>query len=82
MLVRAQRSGKPEVFDAHHSRLRKELASMFDAMQLDGVMYCRASNLVVGSFYDEQFELRQIARLPTFYRSQHSAPSRLTIPKI
>lgn len=82
ILIRAQRSKNPEILDAHHNKLGKELTLMFNAMHINGVLSHQASNLILGSHYDTRFEIRNMTYLPMFYRTKGYRPSRLTVARL
>ncbi len=82
VLIRAQRSQKPEILDAHHEKLGKQLILLFNAMHLGGVLSYRTSSLILGSHRGTGFEIRQMAKLPMFYHTKGYRRSRLTAKRI
>jgi hypothetical protein len=82
VLICAQRSKNPEILDAHHKKLGNKLSLFFNTMHLDGVLGYQVSNLILGSYYDNRFEIRQMSKLPMFYRTKGYRASRLTVRRL
>ena len=82
ILICAKRSNNPEILDAQHARLRENLHLFFNAIHLTGILGYKVSNLILGSYYDNRSEIRQMAKLPMFYRTKGYKPSRLTLRRL
>lgn len=79
VLICSEKSDNPEILDAHHNNLGNKLTQFFNVLQLDGVLEYCVSNLILGSFYDERFEIRQMAKLPLFFRTKDYTPLPLSV---
>jgi hypothetical protein len=82
VFIFAEKSDNPEILDAHHNSLGNILSQFFNVLQLDGVLEYKVSNLILGSYYDKRSEIRQMAKLPLFYRTKGYTPLPLNVKKL
>jgi hypothetical protein len=82
VFLTAEPSENPGILDAHHKRLGDRLSQLFNVLQLQGVIEYQDSNLIIGSFYDKRSELRQMAKLPVFYRTKGYIPPPVDVSKL
>jgi hypothetical protein len=82
VFVYSEKSDNPEILDATHNRLSNKLIQLFNILQLDDVLEYQVSNLIIGSYYDNRFEIRQMAKLPQFFWSKGYSPQPLVQNRI
>jgi hypothetical protein len=82
VFIFVEKSDNPEILDAHHNSLGNMLSQFFNVLQLDGVLEYKVSNLILGSYYDKRSEIRQMAKLPLFYRTKGYTPLPLNVKKL
>jgi len=82
VFIYSGKSDNPGILDAHHNSLGNKLSQFFNVLQLDGVLEYQVSNLILGSYYEKRSEIRQMAKLPLFYRTKGYSPLPLNIDKL
>jgi hypothetical protein len=71
------KSDNPEILDAQHKTIGEKLINFFNALQLNGVLEYSNLNLIIGSYYENNSVIRQMAKLDQFYQTKGSNPSSL-----
>ena len=82
VFIYSEKSDNPEILDAQHISLGNKLSQFFNVLQLDGVLEYQVSNLILGSYYNKRSEIRQMAKLPLFYRTKGYSPLPLNVNKL
>ena len=62
ILVKSEGTSNPEILDGQHLELERKVSLLFHILQLSGVLEYSEANLVVGSFYNGQSDVRRMSR--------------------
>ena len=67
ILLYSEASTNSNILDAHHNRLEEQLTQLFYLLQLQGIVHCDDSHLILGTLDNNQSDICRIAELPIFY---------------
>lgn len=79
VLLSEEESDRPEMVDAVHQRLDKNLSSLFFLLHLRQGIECQGADSLCGSSERSIPGIRQMSQLPTFYQSKGYRKASVTI---
>lgn len=79
ILVNSEGTSNPEILDGQHLELERKVSLLFHILQLSGVLEYSEANLVVGSFYNGQSDVRRMSRMPQFLPTRGYIPRPINI---
>jgi hypothetical protein len=79
ILVNSEGTSNPEILDGQHLEIERKVSLLFHILQLSGVLEYSEANLVVGSYYNAQSDVRRMSRMPQFLPTRGYIPRPINI---